>query len=45
MLIDERGNVVDFVVDDNVKVVLGVMGGDIRVGKLFGHGNCWESSR
>ena len=39
MLIDKRGTVVDFVVDDQVQVLLGVVGGDLLEGEFlcFGH--------
>ena len=35
VLIDESGGVVDFVVDDDVEVFLGGVGGDVGVGEFL----------
>jgi hypothetical protein len=38
VLVDEAAGVVDAVVDDDVEVLLGGMGGDLGVGEEGGHG-------
>lgn len=40
MLIDERGAVVNLVVNDHVKVLLGVVAGDLGEGEFFGSHCC-----
>lgn len=35
MLIDEGRSIVDLVVDDNIKVLLGAMGGDVLIGEFL----------
>lgn len=37
MLINKLGDIVDFIVDDEVEVFFGVVGGDFLEGELFGH--------
>ena len=37
VLIDKRRGIVDFVVDDQVEVFFGVVGGDFGEGEFFGH--------
>lgn len=45
VLINEGGSVIDLVVDDNVEVLLGTMGGDVLVGEFlcFRHSEIWGS--
>lgn len=38
MLIDKLGDVVDLVVDDQVQVFFGVVGGDLLEGEFLRHG-------
>jgi hypothetical protein len=44
VLIDEFGGVVDLIVDNNVKIPLGVVLGNVLVGELLGSHfcDCWE---
>lgn len=47
VLIDEFGGIVDLIVDNNVKILLGVVLGNVLVGELLGSHfcDCWEGGR
>jgi hypothetical protein len=45
MLVDEFGGIVDLIVDNNIKILLGVVLGNILIGELLGHFCDWGDGK